>query len=790
MDRSRKMPDGKRNIVNSGLPDENHLLLAYAEEINAIDDRDALIRSTANWLLKHCHPFRVTINSYDPEANVMRVFSVESQETKGRFFNIKVMPEDLAIIPMKEFQTRRIFEADNENLVRFLSGKIDPGYFDRLSANQRSGKFYSIGLFGRDDVIGSVNLFYPQNEAIQQAGLVESVVGVASVAMRRFYAEEKREQSEELYRKLVETSPDGILMMDLAGRMLMLNQRLLSILGYDSVEDLREHSSLIFDYIVPEEREYAKNNFRARLTRNFSLNQSYSVLRKDGSVIVIEVRTSVITGIDGQPESMFGILRDITEEKLAMERIQRSEELYRAILRTAMAGISIHDKEGKILLINEQAMKSLGIRKEKDILGKRMYEFMGEQGRLMHREIMQVAEGSSELEFESSIQVHGVLQWFHVNIRKITHTDGRFIGVQVMTRDITERKKGLAKLEQLSKAVHHSPASVEITNLDGTIEYVNPKFCRTSGYSEKELIGKKPSILKSGYTPRTEYRTMWRTILAGKEWRGVFKNKRKNGTSYFELVHISPIFDEQRMITHFIAVKEDMTERMEAEEKVRKYTEQLRALSHHHDKIREEERKALAREIHDMVGVSISGIKMHLQVLRQSMQDTCGQQEDLEAQIQDLMDTAGNTIVAMRRLIRGLRPGILDELGFIEAVRWYSSEIQARSELKFRISIVPDEISVPAEKAIVLFRIFQELINNILVHARASRVIVRIHKENRHLFMSVKDNGIGIRKKDLEKRTSFGILGIRERMILLKGKVSFSGTPSQGTVVSIELPMR
>ncbi len=138
-------------------------------------------------------------------------------------------------------------------------------------------------------------------------------------------------------------------------------------------------------------------------------------------------------------------------------------------------------------------------------------------------------------------------------------------------REVSEVRE---RLRKLSRAVEQSPVSVIITDTDGSIEYVNPKFTQVTGYSSDEVLGMNPRILKSGELSREVYREMWETITAGREWRGEFHNRKKDGELFWEFASISPIFDEQGRITHFVAVKEDIT--------VRKLTEESLARSEVH----------------------------------------------------------------------------------------------------------------------------------------------------------------------------------------------------------------
>ncbi|MEA2104676.1 MAG: PAS domain S-box protein, partial [Candidatus Cloacimonadota bacterium] len=144
--------------------------------------------------------------------------------------------------------------------------------------------------------------------------------------------------------------------------------------------------------------------------------------------------------------------------------------------------------------------------------------------------------------------------------------------------EITERKQAEKELTKLSTAVKQSPSVIAITDLDGNLEYVNPKFTELTGYTFEEAKGKNPRILKSGEQPDEMFKELWKTISSGKEWRGEFHNKKKNGDLYWEMASISPIFDEQGKIINYIKVAEDITEAKKARKELRKSEEKYRSL--------------------------------------------------------------------------------------------------------------------------------------------------------------------------------------------------------------------
>ncbi|MBK8420870.1 MAG: PAS domain S-box protein [Anaerolineales bacterium] len=187
--------------------------------------------------------------------------------------------------------------------------------------------------------------------------------------------------------------------------------------------------------------------------------------------------------------------------------------------------------------------------------------------------------------------------------------------------DITDRKQAAEQLRKLSRAVEQSASTIVIADIKGNIEYANKKFTETTGYTIEEAIGNNPRILKSGHTSAEEYKILWQTILAGKEWRGEFHNKKKNGDLYWESATISPIFNEGGKITHFLAVKEDITARKQALDALSASETEMRAIfsamtdviivydsEGRYLKIAPTNQSRLSRPSDDLLGRTVTGI--------------------------------------------------------------------------------------------------------------------------------------------------------------------------------------
>ena len=264
------------------------------------------------------------------------------------------------------------------------------------------------------------------------------------------------------------------------------------------------------------------------------------------------------------------------------QRLAEGEARWNQVLRAAQDAIVMMDPEGKISLWNDAAVRLFGYSRE-EALGKELHGLLAparfraafEEGIAAFREsgtggavgrVLELAalrKGGEEFPVELSVSAVSL--------------GGRWHAVGIL-RDVTERKRLEEELHTLSRAVEQSPASVVITDRDGAIEYVNPKFTELTGYSPEEVRGRNPRILKAGTQPDAHYAELWRTIAAGETWRGEFHNKKKNGDLYWEFASISPILDGAGAVTHYLAVKEDVTERKEREEALAESERRYRSL--------------------------------------------------------------------------------------------------------------------------------------------------------------------------------------------------------------------
>ncbi|PWB48617.1 MAG: histidine kinase [Candidatus Methylomirabilota bacterium] len=354
----------------------------------------------------------------------------------------------------------------------------------------------------------------------------------------------------------------------------------------------------------------------------------------------------------------------------------------------------------------------------------------------------------------------------------------------VLQADVVARE-GTALLE-LPTVITQAADSVVITDREGAIEYVNPAFEACTGYTLQEVKGYTPRKVKSGLHDQSFYELLWATILAGKPFRAVFINRKKDGSLYYDDKTITPLKDHAGQITHFVSAGRDVTQRIQAEEQLRDSREQLRALAAYLESVREEERTRISRQIHDELGQMLTALKIDLSWMAAKLSaDQAALLERMQV-MGRLVDTA---IRSTQRISTELRPSILDHLGLVAAVEWQAREFQTRTGIGCRVSADLAEFEPDPEVSTTLFRILQETLTNIIRHAHATVADISLGLDQDRLVLAVVDNGRGITEPEIADRRSLGLLGMRERALLLGGEVAITGRPGGGTAVRVTIPL-
>jgi PAS domain S-box-containing protein len=534
-----------------------------------------------------------------------------------------------------------------------------------------------------------------------------------------------------------------------------------------------------------------------------------------------------IYGSNNIPDYLY--VNDITEWKAGEIANRESEDKYRTLIETTDTGFVILDNNGTVIDANAEYVRLTGHKRLEDIIGRSVTEWTTESERKKNAlEIMKCFETG----FVRNLEINytdkdGKLTPIEINATVLATNKGSLI--LTLCRDISKRKQADEELveseERYRQIVELSPDVIYI-QCEGNIVFINTAGVKLFGATSPALlIGRRVvdlihphyrKIVKERIRQLKEKRTEVPLI------EEVYL--RLDGTSVDVEVAATPITyhgklgaevivrditerkkaeaalkqAEEELFRHRKHLEEMVKERTQDLERTNKelhheiterkrYEAQLSALSAHLQSIREEERKHIAREIHDELGQVLTVLKMDFRSLCDEL-STEQTKVDLNTEhINQLIDRA---IDSVQQVCLELRPAIVDELGLSAAIEWLAQEVEKRANIKHIITFEPKEIIVDREYSIALFRICQELLNNVVRHARATMVTISLKRKKNSLMIRIKDDGIGITDEQCFHPEALGMIGIRERVQFLGGSLAIRGIKDKGTTATISIPYK
>ncbi len=226
------------------------------------------------------------------------------------------------------------------------------------------------------------------------------------------------------------------------------------------------------------------------------------------------------------------------------------------------------------------------------------------------------------------------------------------------------------------------------------------------------------------------------------------------------------------------------------EKEIRDRNEELQNLTAHMELLQEEERKKIARELHDYLGQSLTALRIDCSRLMSSLEDAATARSSMKNTIVSMVQLIDETLENVRDISAALRPGILDHLGLAAAIKWQAHELQKRTNIKFNHDLASDDIDADDEISTALFRIFQEAATNVVRHTSATEVDILLSVKENEIRLTIRDNGKGITTDEIQNPRSFGLIGMRERTRYYGGALSITGQDGIGTEVIVVLPLK
>jgi len=520
-------------------------------------------------------------------------------------------------------------------------------------------------------------------------------------------------------------------------RVIKVNQAMLD--QYMTTEDEFINRTLydFFAHDINQGRRVIKDLFD-----NGSLHIDTSERRFDDTQMWIEGDYICLYDSKGNIKGLFGTQQDITERKQAAKALQESEEKFKNIFHNHSAvKLIINPKNGNIVEANLAAADFYGWPID-ELQQMNLSQINASPPEQLKKEMENARElKKNQFEFKHR-KADGSIIDVEVFSSKIVFDNKDFL--HSIIHDISEKKKNEEQIRLFKEAVEQSPASNIITDTQGNIVYVNPKTLKVTGYELSELLGKNPKMFSAGEKPKEAYKVLWENIASGKEWRGEFHNKKKNGALYWELASISPILNKEGKITHYLAVKEDITER-------KQLLQDLIMAKEHAEQSDKLKSAFLANMSHE-IRTPMNSILGFTELLKNPGLSNEKQQKFINV-IQksgDRLLNIINDVVDISKIEAGLMKADIKASNIKEQIEYISAFFKPEVERKgiqffVKNSSLEDDLIVETDHE-KIYAIFTNLIKNAIKFTNEGFIIFGYERKGGYLEFYVKDTGIGIPK--------------------------------------------
>ncbi|MBU2262261.1 MAG: PAS domain S-box protein [Proteobacteria bacterium] len=679
-------------------------------------------------------------------------------------------------------------------------------------------------------VINKPISFYAAHRGVIQAalgiiGILVIVISLLTVIIiqRRRSAIALR-ASEAKYYDLYENAPDMYFSVDVkTANITECNNTLVNTIGY-AKEDIVGRS--IFEIYHPDCREDAKRAFQQFVATGEIRNAELTIMRKDGSIIVVSLNASAVRDNKGNIIHRGSVWRDITECKRAEIRLARLNDcflqfgvssddninrLVAACGELMNATCALYNRLGKNLLCSVGQWRTpAGFKPEDKPDGHICYDVIQHGGEhpLLVRNLQESPYAGTDpnvLPYGLQTYLGMVVKWKQAAIGSLcvvyqaditpSNDDLQFMTIIASAIAVEEDRLRVEEAlreseENFRRSLDDSPLGVRIVTAEGETIYANQAILDMYGYDSIDEL--KTTPLKKRYTPESyaEFQKRMEKRKQGDYVPSEYEVSivRKDG----EVRHLQ-VFRKEILWNgeeQFQVIYQDITDRKQAEEELRASREQMRALAGRLQAVREEERTQIAREIHDELGGALTGLKIDFSLLTRAalkIEDEAVR-TSLLAGTDSINKSIDTIIQTVRRIAMELRPGVLDDLGLVAALEWQLKDFEKRTGIRCEFFPPLEDISLDADLSTSLFRIFQEALTNVARHSGATEVRVRLHMDADSSTLELEDNGKGIQKKKTLSSKSLGLLGMRERAQMFGGRITVTGTPGIGTKVTVEIP--
>jgi PAS domain S-box-containing protein len=610
---------------------------------------------------------------------------------------------------------------------------------------------------------------------------------------RRYHVEQELRESEARTRLIINAVKDcAIYMLENDGRIASWSPGAQAVYGYDAKEIIGRHFRIFY---VPDRKEPPESELAIAARRGWFEEECWH-LRKDGTRFCGDDIVSAIRDEQGNLRGFSAVTRDITMRIQLREQTESARDFYMALF-TGFPNLAWRsDAHGACDYVNQAWLDYTGRKREAE-LGAGWIDSIHPEDRPRWRTILDLtfpAREPFELEFRLR-RADGRFGWFIGVGRPYHDMQGAFAGYLCSCYDNTARRAMEDALRESEERFGRIAANVPgmvfklRRELDGMLvfRYVS-RGCQEITGLDETVIGANADAFFD-LIDRSDRAHLAATLdesaqqLAPWTWSGRLHPKEGPSEKWIA-IRGGPRRDDDGATIWDGVVFDDTASRL-AQLELERSREELRALSRHLQSVREDEKASIAREVHDELGATLTALKMDLEWLGEPSRQLPVAVEKKRTAMIRLVDSA---VAATRKIVTELRPSVLDDLGLVAALRWQANAHQKNGKARIHLELPDAPLAIESERALALFRIFQETLTNVSRHANAENIWVRLCEHDGAYTLTVRDDGVGISRDDRIKPTSHGLRGMRERAQQLGGDVSIEGKPAEGITLVASIP--
>lgn len=691
------------------------------------------------------------------------------------------------------------FAETKHKITGFKVGGVDyitkPMQIDEVIA--RVGTHLNLRSMQRQLQVQNMQLQKHQLELEQRVMHRTAELSTSNRLLREEIDERKRAEEalvlrERKFRTLAENAPDNIARYDCETRILYMNPVLERTLGLNTEEAVGKRT----DELYPQNEDMLR--YQNLLEHVIATGESaeFELISESiggGRALHDLIRFAPELDDCGEVVGVIAIGRDYTEQKRLEQELMHREREFRTLAENSPDAIVRYDREYRRIYFNQAYMGAVGMAAV-DTLGKtplecwRLTSPSAEEYTARLQRAMDTGE-TDELLTEMLDQ-EGKPAYRIMFLVPEFDEDNRPLSVLSISHDITGIKRMEAMLRkselEFRTLAENSPEMIVRYDRDCRRTYINPAYEHQTGIPLEMAWNKTPNEVWKALMPCEEFITRLKRVMeSGEPDRILLEWHEPDGSLVSHDMHAVAEYDEEGQVIGTLAIGHNITELKATERRLEESRVQLRTLTTKREEAREEERKRIAREIHDELGQLLNVLRLNITTFDFRFGDA---NADLRDMAQKMVSTVDRAILMVRNLATRLRPAVLNS-GIVYALEWLVQEYAESTGIVCEVHLPANEIPLDEDRAMMVFRIVQEALTNVLRHSGADRVDITLRNEAGVCEVDVRDNGKSFDIRNAGRPNSYGIAGMQERALILKGTLDIAAAETGGTVLKLCIPI-